>query len=476
MPVDVDETYSDGWWLAYLYKQLYSPRLQPNGLNESRFDRFNRLWSYFIGQPPLPAWTAEHQEATRQFMKLARSNYAMLSVKARLDRQKLQGVRTAVDDDPGGDDSFRRIAQDNGLAAVAQEALTFKHAMSVGYVMTGWSETEKRVVITAEDPRQMITDHDPVTGSVRAALKLYYDEAAEEHVAHLSLPGRVRVATRRSKGAAFSTRFLARQWDWDDDRSGELLADGAEKLVPVARLQSRFGLGVYEPHLDLLNRIIEQIADRLWISKAQAYRQWALEVDKDAAENPLPDNDPVTGEPIDYDNLLRRDPNSMWRLPKGVTIWESQMGDLQQILSAAKADVLEYAGVTFTPLQVLFPDAAAGSAEGASLQRENLTFDVEDSIDCDNPEWMKVARHAFILNGEPDRAEGELRVIWGPVERLSLSQRADAAQKAHVSGTPAEIVDTEIWHWPPDVAERAARLRARAQLVALGAANQVTDG
>jgi hypothetical protein len=54
--------------------------------------------------------------------------------------------------------------------------------------------------------------------------------------------------------------------------------------------------------------------------------------------------------------------------------------DLGPVRQAIRDDVQDLAAVTRTPLFYLTPDAANGSAEGASLAREGLVFKTEDRI------------------------------------------------------------------------------------------------
>jgi hypothetical protein len=62
-------------------------------------------------------------------------------------------------------------------------------------------------------------------------------------------------------------------------------------LVPVVRFKNRRGVGEYEPHLDLLDRIDNEVFRRIGISAYQAFRQRA------AIGLPNEDED---GQEIDY--------------------------------------------------------------------------------------------------------------------------------------------------------------------------------
>jgi hypothetical protein len=151
--------------------------------------------------------------------------------------------------------------------------------------------------------------------------------------------------------------------DWLQE-TGEL-----EALCPVVVFENEDGLAEFEPHIPLLDRINQQILQRMTIATIQAFKQRAMKG--------LPKTDPKTGELINYDDVFTADPGAIWNIPASVEIWESGQVDLGPILLAIRDDVKDLAATSGTPLYSITPDAANGSAEGASLQRETLTFKVE---------------------------------------------------------------------------------------------------
>jgi hypothetical protein len=64
--------------------------------------------------------------------------------------------------------------------------------------------------------------------------------------------------------------------------------------------------------------------------------------------------------------------------------------------------------------------------------------------------------HAFAFMGDEERADiTQIEPIWGPIERFSFAERADAASKA-VTTLPRAAIQTDIWQYPP---AEVARLR-----------------
>jgi hypothetical protein len=463
---DVDTPYSDGWWIRRLLKGLNAtpPALSAN-VRDSRKARMGRrdwmdlLWSYNVGEAPLPRVSQRHREATREFLRLARANYGMLSVEALLDRVTLAGIDTGGANDTTGDELARGIHAANG--AWLQDTLGFTFALGAGFAFVGPGDGPGTALITAEDPRQVIAAMDPVRPLVaRAALKTYRDDDAGQDVAHLFLPAgggrgdRVRVAVRTGGAGVNPARFMPSSWEWDDARSGDLGVQGFG--VPVVPFTNRLGLGEYEPHLDLLDRINNMIADRLWTSKFQVFRQRALRLKEGGA--PLPDTDPDTGQKIDYDELFEADPGAMWELPPGMDIWESQQTDITPMLTSVRDDVREFSAVTRTPLSMFSPEGADQSAAGAENLSDGLVFKGEDRTARLTPPVARVFQLALAYAGEVDRARGPLGVTWAPVRRTTLTERAQAASAGKASDVPWESVMGELWQFTP---EQVARMQAQ---------------
>lgn len=457
MPIDTQTPDSPGWWLARLEKRLVDRR-----------PRLDRLWRYYIGEPDLPEGADGCREAYRAFQRKARTNYARLAVKATRDRIVLTGFRTGADDDENGDRAARSIIYANGLRVEYGDLHTFALVMGVGYTITGGptSATAGLPTITVEDPRQVITDHDPVNvRRVRAALKIFTDDADEggTDYAYLYLPGQVFVATRPTR----RVRTVAGgSWEWDQDRSGPL-PNGFEDVVPVVRFLNEDGLGEFEPHLDLLDRINKTVLDRMVIAAMQAFRQRGIAGD-------LPDVD-EDGNEIDYAALFRPGPGELWKMPEGAVLTELGATDLRPILEAAKDDVRDFAAVTATPLYFISPDAANGSAEGASTMREAHVFKCEDRIVRFSDSHAQTMAHAFRFAGDDVRANLlAMEPLFRPAERHSLVERSQASSQAQ--DVPWRTRMTDIWQFSPDkVAEMETERSMDALLAGLGPEAPVTD-
>lgn len=482
MPIDaVDTPFSDGWWLRTLSKKFTErPRRLSSRLADHRRCDFSRrewqdmLWARFTGDAPLSHVSDRYAEATKEFIRLSRTNYAALVVEALQNRTRFVGATTSADGDADGDDTVRGFLSENG--PFMADAMTYSYAMGDGAVLVAPpQEGSQYATATAEDPRQLVYVTDPVRPHVvRAALKLYRDEEGGQDVAHLYLLGdpaagarnRIRVAVRR--GASWAgVRFAGGDWEWDDSRSGDLPDNVQEFGLPVVPLTNRLGMGEFEGALDLLDRITNDICDRLWTQKYQTFLQRAL-------IGNLPTHDDA-GTEIDYNDIFTSDPGALWRMPEGSTIWESKQVDLTAILAGSKADLLELSAVTQTPLFMFTPDAASGSAEGASLMREGLTFKAEDRISRFDHPAVRIARLGLAYSGKPDVARGELQAMWAPVERYSLQQRGAAAVQAKTSGVPQRSILSDVWQFSPTTVARMEKER-RVDLVLGGVTTPTFSG
>lgn len=443
MAIDVTVSRSPGWWLSRLARKL-----------EARQTRLDLLDRYLRGDPPLPEGAESARKAYISIQKKARLNLAELAVEAVLDRMVPTGFQIGAED-KAGDAKVRKIWTANSLDVESTEVHRLMLALGDSYTIIGAPDAETGVpVITAEDPRQVVTFHDPAQqAKIRAGAKFFHDAEFEQDFAYLYLPGRVFVAFREARHAASNptVRFSSSAWDWDSTRGGEAglaLPDGNENVMPLVRFRNKRGVGQFETHLDLLDRVNHMILQRMVIATFQAFKQRGIKVNPED----MPAKDPQTGATIDYDEIFSADPGALWQLPQTAEMWESGAVDLQPILSATKEDKMDFAALTRTPLYWFIPDAANGSAEGAAVQREGSVNQAEDRIRRASAGWNRTMATALRFMGDTKRAAlPSLRTMWQPANRYSLAERADAGSKAQ--DIPWETRMTDIWQFPPEKLE-----------------------
>ena len=439
--VDASIPDSAGWWLEHLGKKL-----------AWEIPRFDHLDAYFRGTPPLPEGADNARSAYQKFQRKARTNFAEMVCEAPRQRMRPVGFRTGAAGDDNGDRKAREIWNANDLDVGSADVHRTMLSLSRAYAIVGLDDETGDALITDEDPRQVITQHYPaLPRRVLAGLKILRDQPSNTDYAYLYLRGKtvsdrcqVWKAARpvRRTQRLVGSMFRASDWEWDD------YSELTIRECPVVRFENARSQGEYEQHLDLLDRINHMVLQRLVIATMQAFRQRAVQGD-------LPEVD-AAGNKIDYNQLFVADPGAMWTLPEGVSIWESTQVDLAGILESVRDDIINLGAVTFTPLHYLLPESSrsGGSAEGAQLTREGLVFKTEDRIARANIGWRQVMSLAFRLTGDEQRADLKaLEPIWAPAERLTLSERADAASKA--TDVPWRTKMTELWGFDPEIVDRA---------------------
>lgn len=469
MPIDVETPESIGWWMNTLWQRLKAE--QP---------RYDMLEAYRRGNPPLPANLPKSlKAATRELIQMSEYNVADLIVQAMVERMEVRAIRTAAAGDENGDARALQIWQNANMPLILTDVFRAMAGMSIGYIAAA-VDAEGNPVATYEDPRQMITVQDPVNPVItRAAFKLFHDDLEKRDYAILWLPGQkwvasrsadARVARRGPDGTKrVAVSFQPSQFDLHPVE-GTPEAEGFKGLLSeaytleevfVTPIPNRDGVGEFELHIKHLNQINHLILQGIVTATFQAFKQRALQ--KKEGLDELPDEDPETGEKIDYDDLLSADPGAIWLLPVGATIWESGQVDLSGISTMVKDSVQRLFSVSRTPFSMGSSDAVNQSAEGAQLSREGLVFKTGDRETISTPRLKRVAAFLFKLAGEDERADASQIILdWAPVERYSLAEKAQADSQA--GSLPDEQKWRLIWQLTPDEIAIASAQKAQQQL------------
>lgn len=446
MVIDVETPLSPGWWLQRCNDKLVG-----------RQDRLRRLFSRYEGEPEVPETLHFAPETAQKFYRSSRTGFAGMIVKAPLRRLRVVSLMTSAESSDIGDGEAWRVWRRAGMLAEAIDLHRTALVSGDAYAILGVDDDGPYV--TAEDPRQTVTIHDPIRQSrIRAGAKFFVDEDTSTSYAYLFMPGRVYVAksadgvVKVDAAGKKHAAFGARTWVWDEDRGG---ADGAELpdgFTPIVRFRNDEGVGEFERHEDILNRLDHVILQSMVIATMQAFRQRAIKVDP----ADMPDYDPETGEPVDYDSILSADPGALWKLPLTAELWESGQVDMNGILSLIEKDMQRLSAVTFTPLSMFNSDAVNNSAEGASLVKEGLTDKVIAMQDRFDQPHVLVAAGLLRLAELEDRADPEtIRIGWAPAVRYSLMESAQAATAGKASEVPWRTRMAKFWQFTPEEIARA---------------------
>ena len=408
-------------WLTLLGQRL-----------DDRQPELRRLSDYVTGNAPLPRGATKVREAYAEWQKMSRTDFANLVVDACAERLTVAGFR--VGDDAGDNDAARALWRRSLMEATSNDVTRDMLIYGVAYAMA--SPSPRGPILTRESPMSAITDHDPLDPTlVRAGLKTWVDGDTDYAVLHI--PGWV-YRFSRHRGDLNPLPVVSGFAKWQPD--GDPQPTGLD-VVPMVRFANRDMVGEFARHTDLLDRINWVILQRLLIIAMQAFRQRAVKGD-------LPEVD-ADGNEIDWAQVFVPGPDALWTLPDGVDIWESEPGDIAQILSAVKDDIRDLSAVTRTPMSVLSPDSANQSAEGAALMREGLVFKVEDRQRRMAPFWDQLVSMGLALADQP----AEVQVQWAPAERASMAEKSDAAVKL-ATVLPWRRVATDVMGYPADEVDR----------------------
>lgn len=455
---------SDEWLLKTLAQRLTDRRTGRGwSLARHRIDTdvrpgLDHLWDWMTGNPPIPKVAEDWDDAMLPIVRQCTLNIAPRICASVSDRLQPLGWRTALDDDEDGDQIAAEIANENQFGVRLYELWDYMLALGSGYSCVGPAEPGGDLpVVTVEDPRWTITHHNPRTGVEMAGLKVARNDWDTGDIAYLHLPGRVRAFRspdqRRSLASSRSAGWVDfSKWTEDDDLGGVTGIDG----VALTRFRTPNGLGEFEIHLGLLNRINDNILNTWSIVKYQAYRQRALKGFPDEDE----DGEEITDE--DLNDAFKASPGALWRVPEGVDIWESTPVDLSPVRAITKDSLIEVAVTTGMPLHYITPDAAQGSAEGASTMKESNGFRVGKYKNVAAAGLNATVSKALQMRGDRDRAVlAKIRTIWALTDRYSPTEEANAFYTARQGGLPFEVAARDYLRKGPEDLEQIRAARAR---------------
>lgn len=439
---------SPAWWMKRLTDR-----------QTKRLPRLNELQAWLDNDPPLPEAAASWEAAYQSFFKDTRTNIALLACSSVADRLTPLGFRTGATDDDNGDAKAAEIWAENHMAVETPDLLMWMLGLSDAYTMIGTppDDTPGIPIITAEDPRSVITANDPARRMlVRAGMKTLHDPDEGFDYCHIYLPAgapggdtdRAMCFTARRKSASGTQwgsdfRYADRQWKWIDPEKLRT------KRVPIVRFENRRGVAEFEPHLANLNRVNRITLQRMVIGEIQAFRQRAIEGLPDVYPNDYAVVE-LRGKKIDYEGIFTPGPGSMWKVPPGAKFWESQPIDLRPLLEEEKLEYRTVSALIGFPVTMFSPDDANGSAEGASLQRETLTYRTEDRSAIVEAGLNLSMSLSFETIGDTKRAKlADIETIWAPFERLSLAERYSAASQAKAAGENITTIRREVLKYTP---------------------------
>lgn len=460
VPLDMTIGKGAGWWLKRLYSELMAPETQ---------GYLALMNNYNLGQHRLPEGHKRMRAAFRALQRYARSNYTGLVANSVLERLEVTGFATGEDAAQSMDKNAWRIWQANRLdvnsTLVHGAALVFSRS----YVIVGPNLKDPTTpLITAEDPRQVISALDPSDRTtVLAALKVYDDDIFNLRHAVLYLPDEIyffEATLPKTK----DVRELIWQPEmvWSDQTDlGELLTDETGAIpnplheVPVVAFVNRpqldgTGIGEFEDVIDVQDRINNSLLDRLVISKMQAYRQrWMTGVS-------------MKDENGNAQTPLQPGADLVWSVEDDkAKFGDFDATDVTPILAAAAADITDLAAISRTPPHYLLGRMANISGDALQAAEAGLVSKCRDRIRSFSDSWEQVMRLAFLVINQDLPADTQTK--WSDPALYTLVSRGDAAIKFAAAGVPWSFAMAVLNYSPQDISRMRQEKIQDAMLLAL---------
>ncbi len=438
---------SDDWWLMRLATNM-----------GAGFPRLFSLKRHRDGDALIPEEaTPAMREAYLAAAKQGRLVMTDLIVKAKTNRQRAIGFRTAAAGDEIGDDLAWKNWKNSQMTVGSRRLNDDVGHYGAGYIVVTGStlgtgpQFEGKVDQPLMVPRNGWTtftqQYVDTPWLAEAGITIGYDPVLGGDTIILYRPGYIRTAVKIADKTTIPNNGEiwnpGTEWTWVTGP----VSLGYTTDVPIVRLGTLDGFGLYEKHLDTIDRINDVIKQRSTIIRMQAFRQRAVQGDFPTVYPPEHER---AGETIDYDELFKAGPAALWFIPNGAEIWESAVTDITPVLAANDKDIKHLAAVTSTPLYVLSPDAAAGSAAGAELSERMLLFTINELNELADAAFAIALGLCFQAQRDAVRADpSTIETIWASVSMATMAAKAAAAPQAKAGGMPQRFIDEKVFEFTP---------------------------
>ncbi|MFF7293217.1 hypothetical protein ACFY9N_11870 [Microbacterium sp. NPDC008134] len=440
---------TDDWWLMRLANRL------GNGL-----PRMEKLRSYRDGDALLPAdtWDAATSEQYLRFMRRSRLHVAETLRDARTDRQEVIAFRTSAAGDENGDLIAQAIWDRSRMAMQSVPLFNDLGDFGRAYIITT-PDPRGKALWQIENEWTTISEQDTRFPWVtRAAITVGYNAILRTEEVTLFRPGYYRVAYRSTNvptlPADGTTWTVTSDWTWVSDP----IRTGSIDESIVTQLATPDGAGIYEKHLDTLDRINEITLNALTLIVMQSFRQRAVMADLDEV---YPEDHPKAGQEIDYDDVFRTGPAALWTLPASAKMWESAATDVRPIYEARKDELKDLCTITRTPMSLFDSSNANQSALGSQISHQPLVNAVNRMNRVAGVSLAQAMSQSLRIEGQETRSEfTQIAVEWAKVNPATLAEKAEAAPKFKGGGATQAYIDAEVFEMTPQQRRQAETDRA----------------
>lgn len=397
---------------------------------------------YYAGRQPLAFLAPEAKEALGNRLTRIGTNVCRLAVTSLAERLRIIGFTRGQVPDPALWSAWVRNDLDQQAGVAHREALALGRSF-----VTVWADRSGRAKVTVESARQMVTQHDPATRQVVAAVKKW--EAGNETFAVLYEADVIRWFRADRAGAISGFKMV-----------DELVNPLGE--VPVTVLQNGDRLldeGVSEMAdlLPLVDALAKIEADMMVSSEYYARpRRWAtgVELVEDAngeAVNPFTESIKM---------MISESPDS-----KFGSLPAADLGAYEAAVRILTSQIMAVSGLPAHYLGVLANQPS--SADALRAAEASLTARAEDRQHTFGRSWERVARQMVAVESGVDPESLEVAVQWADPATRSVAQEADAVVKLYAAGLlPASYALAKLGYTDAEIgAIRQARRTERLDAV-----------
>ncbi len=419
------------WWLHRLIERLMT-----------RQNRYQKLYNYAAGHHPLPPGDQRYAKFLRELMVMSQTNYVGLAIRAVTERMRVKDFKFG--DAENVDTDAREFWQSNHMdlqsSVAINDAATFGEPY--GMVLPPDPNDPNRIPrITIEDPRQCITEPDPIRPmAALAGLKFYEDCLTGHVIALIILPDAVYtyegpLATSIPEDSA----QLCNNLSHGPSAAGfELVSVEPNEIGEVFLVR-----GQWQPDhgpislaecengaLDVQDRINFVVLSRLAIAYNQAYRQrWMTgsKVNKTKKGDIAPQFDPGS--------------DRVWAVEAAdAKFGDFEQADIQQLLEATRDDVGDFAAITQTPVTYLTNRMVNVSGEALTSAQASLVSKTRLRMKAMGWFFERIIKLCFRYQGNAKADEIYAETLWADPEIRSLAEVADMVAKFAAAQLPPQLI------------------------------------
>lgn len=422
--------------------------------------RYEYLENYVNGNFKLPTGDPRYVKALKELQEKSKTNYVGLVTNAPCERMQVQGFRFGNNPDTPADETANEIWQYNNMDFNSEIAHVSAATYSRVYIMVSPPRPgSKYPLITVEDPKCCIVEHDPIDQNlIQAGLKMWEDDIAGYTLAVVFLPDSIHYFRGKPSNYYKNIDYdLLKQRVSSSSGSWEYEGSSVNTLgeVPLVPLNWRPGLhgtskAEAEEGFPIQDRINATILDRMIISRAQAYKQrWAKGIK-------IPKNDQGLAKPP-------FDPGAdiLWAVESPeAQFGEFKEADITMILKAVRDDVGDFAAITKTPPHYLLGEIVNASGDALKAAETGLVSKTKMRMKTAGWTWEKVIKLAFGWLGDTTKQNEILaETIWADPESRSRAELADAILKETQMGLATEIALERLGLTPAQIQRNTVLMR-----------------